>query len=96
MNIKKLLVIDEKPVAIKFNPLKMQLMLGGPNKSYTTILMLLENYFKLSADVEVVRNSKCRLVVQNCKRSDYSRGIEAIEDEGLILTDVSTFERIMR
>ena len=96
VNIKKLVIIEDKPVAIKFNPLTMQLVLGGPNKSYTLILMLLDTYFELVANVEIIRNSKCRLVVDNCKRSDFSRGIKALELEGIVPIDVTTFERIMR
>jgi len=96
VNIKKLVIIDDKPVAIKFNPLTMQLVLGGPNKSYTLILTLLDTYFKLEANVEIIQNSKSRLVVDNCKRSDFLRGIKALNDEGIVLTDVTTFERVMR
>ena len=96
MNIKKLVIIDEKPVAIKFNPLGMTLVMGGPNKSYTIILMLLEVYFDLEVSTETVRNSKCRLVVEGCKRSDFTRGITKLQDEGIVLTDVTNFERIMR
>lgn len=97
MNIKKIVVVGDDPVAIRFEPLKMMLTLGGSVKAYPVISTVLSTYFKIEEPNAIkVMSGKCRFVVTNCRRSMFEKGIESLNGEGITLTDVNNFGRIMR
>lgn len=97
LNIKKLLIIDDLPIAVKFNPLQMLLTIGGSMKTYSTITMLLSDFFKVKKiDFQDSTNNRCRFIVNNVRRNTFEKGIEAVRAEGIIPSDVKNFGRIMR
>jgi hypothetical protein len=90
-------MIGEKPIAVKYNPLTMVLIIGGPMKSYGLINKFLDFYFKAkNIDNTEIINSKCKFTIENYRRKDFNDAIESLDAEGIIGEDVSSLGRLFR